>query len=253
MDANFVGKTALVTGAGHGIGQATAIELARHGAFVVVHYNSDETGAHQTLAGIEAAGGSGMLYKADATKAAEVEKLFGEIETKTGRLDILVNNAGGLLQRCKIAEMSEELWDSVMDVNLKSAFLCSRSAIELLKRNGGGRIINLSSLAAFDGGGPGAAAYAATKGAILTFTKALAKELAPFGITVNCVAPGLIATLFHDTFSTPQSRQNIVGNTLLAREGQPADVAAAIVFLASASASYITGETININGGLRLC
>jgi 3-oxoacyl-[acyl-carrier protein] reductase len=253
MNANFSGKTALVTGAGHGIGQATAIELARHGAFVVVHYNSDEAGAHQTLAGIEAADGNGMLYKADATKAAEVQQLFAEIEAKTGRLDILVNNAGGLVQRCKIAEMSEELWDTVVNINLKSAFLCSRAAIELLKGNPGGRIINLSSLAALDGGGPGAAHYAATKGAILTFTKALAKELAPFGITVNCVAPGLIATLFHDTFSTPQGRQAIMGNTLMAREGQPADVTAAIVFLASEGASYITGETININGGLRLC
>lgn len=253
MNINLKGKTALVTGAGAGIGQSIAVELARAGATVAINYRQNEAGARQTLALAEQAGGSGQLYQADVAQASEVQRLFAEIIAQTGRLDILVNNAGGLVQREKISEMSEELWDEVMDINVKSTFLCCKAAVPLLNTHGWGRIINLSSLAAHDGGGPGATAYAASKAAIVAFTKGLAKELAPQGITVNCVAPGLINTAFHDTFSTPQSREKIVSNTPLAREGQPIDVAGPVLFLVSEQAAFITGETVNINGGQRMC
>lgn len=242
------GKTALVTGAGSGIGQAIAVELGRCGAFVIVNYRQNEAGAVATLAVIEQAGGTGRIAQSDVSVAAEVKMLFDRID----QLDILVNNAGGLVKREKIADMSETLWDEVMAINVKSTFLCCQAAMPHMIGRGWGRVINMSSVAAHDGGGFGATAYATSKAAVLTFTKGLAKELAPHGITVNCVAPGLIATAFHDTFSTPEMRQTTVKNTPVGREGQARDVAEAVVFLASDMASFLTGETININGGTRM-
>ena len=252
MNIDLQGKVALVTGAGAGIGQAVAVELARAGAVVAINYRQNEEGARQTLAQVEQAGGSGQLYQADVARASEVQRLFESVIAQYGRLDILVNNAGGLVKREKLGEMSEALWDEVMDINLKSTFLCCRAALPWLDQHGWGRIINMSSLAAHDGGGPGAAAYAASKAAVLTLTRGLAKELAPRGITVNCVAPGLINTAFHDTFSTPQARQGMVNSTPLGREGQPADVAGVVLFLVSGLADFVTGESVNINGGLRM-
>ena len=252
MNSDLNGKVALVTGAGAGIGQSIAVELARAGATVAINYRQNEAGARQTLALVEQAGGSGQLYQADVARAEEVQRMMDELVSHASRLDILVNNAGGLVQRAKIGEMSEELWDEVMGINVKSTFLCCRAAIPLLSGRGWGRIVNLSSLAAYDGGGPGATHYAAAKAAIAAFTKGLAKELAPQGITVNCLAPGLINTAFHDTFSTQQSREKMVSNTPLAREGQPVDVAGSVLFLVSEQAAFITGETININGGQRM-
>ncbi len=252
LTINLEGKTALVTGAAAGIGRSIAVTLATAGACVVVNYRHNEAGARETLNQIEQAGGSGLLFGADVSRGDQVQAMFDAIASKTGQLDVLVNNAGGLVKRAKLPEMSEELWDEVLDINLKSTFLCCRSALTLMSGRGWGRIINLSSLAAHDGGGPGATHYAASKAAILTFTRGLAKEVAGQGITVNCVAPGLINTAFHDIFSTPQSRQGMINNTPLAREGQPLDVAWAVLFLASDLAAFITGETLNINGGMRM-
>jgi len=242
------GKTALVTGAGSGIGQAIAIELGRCGAAVIVNYRHNEAGAQATRDQVQAAGGTARLAQADVTQTAAVEALFKSID----RLDILVNNAGGLIKREKIADMSESLWDDVMAINVKSTFLCCRAAIPHMIGHSWGRIINMSSIAGQDGGGNGATAYATSKAAVLAFSKGLAKELAPHGITVNCVAPGLIATAFHDTFSTPEMRQTTVRNTPVGREGQSLDVAEAVIYLASDMATFITGETININGGTRM-
>ena len=247
------GKTALVTGAGAGIGRACALALANSGALVIVNYRHNEAGARETLSKIEQAGGQGLLYEGDVSQPSSVTRLFDDITLRPGRLDILVNNAGGLVQRSSVASMSEELWDEVMNINVKSTFLCCRAALPLMKKRSWGRIINMSSLAAHDGGGAGAAHYAAAKAAIATFTKGLAKEAAPDGITINCLAPGLINTAFHDTFTAPTARQTMVKNTPLAREGEPADVANAVLFLVSDLASFITGETLNVNGGQRMC
>jgi 3-oxoacyl-[acyl-carrier protein] reductase len=252
VEIQLQGKVALVTGAAAGIGRAVAITLARSGAFVIVNYRHNEVGAHETLQRIEQASGHGQVYAADVSRAEQVAALMSDIAAKHGRLDILVNNAGGLVRRAKVAEMEEALWEEVMAINVKSAFLCCRAAIPLMSGRGWGRIVNLSSLAAHDGGGPGAATYAAAKAAVLTFSKGLAKEVAAQGITVNCVAPGLINTAFHDTFSTPESRRSMVNNTPLGREGEPEDVATTILFLVSDLAAFITGETLNINGGQRM-
>ncbi|MHB8627338.1 MAG: SDR family NAD(P)-dependent oxidoreductase [Aggregatilineales bacterium] len=243
------GKTALVTGAGSGIGQAIAVELGQCGAFVIVNYRQNEAGAQETLAHVKQAGGDGRIVQADVARAADVKAMFGGIE----RLDILVNNAGGLIKREKIADMSEALFDEVMAINVKSTFLCCQAAMPLMIGRGWGRIVNMSSIAAHDGGGFGSAMYAASKAAVGTFSKGLAKELAPHGITVNCVAPGLISTAFHDKLSTPEMRQATVKNTPLAREGNSMEVAESVIFLVSDMASFITGETMNINGGSRMC
>ncbi len=253
MEINLQGKIALVTGAGAGIGRAIALALASAGSTVIINYRKNAEGARETLTRVEEVGGLGITYAADVAQAAEVRVLINEISNRFGRLEILVNNAGGLVKREAIATMSEELWDEVMNINVRSTFLCCQAALPLMSGHNWGRIINLSPLAAHDGGGPGASHYAAAKAAILTFTKGLAKEVAAQGITANCVAPGLINTAFHDTFTTPQARQGMVGNTPLAREGQPPDVANTILFLASDLSAFITGETININGGLRMC
>jgi 3-oxoacyl-[acyl-carrier protein] reductase len=252
MAINLEGKTALVTGAGSGIGRAVAIELAHSGAYVFINYRNNENGAKETLDCIKQDGGSGQIVGADVSQAAQVESMMQAVG-QHGNLDILVNNAGTLVKRAKIAEMDESLFDEVMAVNVKTTFLCCRAAIPLMNGRGWGRIVNMSSQAAHDGGGNGATIYAASKAAIIAFTKGLAKEVATQGITVNCVAPGITSTAFHDTFSTPESRRNMVSNTPLGREGLPLDVANAILFLASDMAAWITGETININGGARMC
>jgi 3-oxoacyl-[acyl-carrier protein] reductase len=252
MELDLQGKNALVTGAGSGIGRAIAVALASHGTFVYVNYRSNEVGAHETLSLLEQGGGKGRVIAADVSQSLEVKQLFGKIAESSGDLNILVNNAGGLVKRAKIAEMSDELWDEVMGINVKSTFLCCRAVLPMLQRAGWGRIVNISSLAAHDGGGLGAAHYAAAKGAITTFTKGLAKEAAPYGITVNAVAPGLINTAFHDVHTADTARARMVENTPLAREGQPDDVADGVLFLVSELARFITGELLNINGGQRM-
>ncbi len=253
MAPNLEGKTALVTGAGSGIGRATAIELARVGAFVFINYRTNESGAHDTLDCVRQVGGDGQIIAADVSVTAQVQQMMATIAAQKQHLAILFNNAGGLVKRSKIAEMDDALWEEVMATNVKSTFLCCRAALPLMVGQGWGRIVNMSSQAGHDGGGNGATHYAAAKGAIIAFTKGLAKEVAGEGITVNCVAPGITSTAFHDRFSTPEARQNMVKNTPLGREGLPVDVANAVVFLASDMAAWITGETININGGARMC
>ena len=159
-----------------------------------------------------------------------------------GGLDILVNNAGFLVQRCPMAEMSDELFRTIMDVNMTSTFSMCRAALRHMRSKGSGSIVNMSSAAAFAGGGNGAAIYAASKAAIVGFTRALSKEVGPKGIRVNAVAPGQIATQFHDRFSTPEGRANTIKTIPLGREGQADEVAQAVVFLASPAASFVNGE-----------
>lgn len=248
MNIDLKGKTALVTGGGRDIGRAISIALAKSGANVVVNYNESAEQANAVVAEITKAGGRAQAVRADVTKQGDVDRLVAETTAFGGAIDVLVNNAGGLIARKKITEMDEAFWDRVIGLNLKSVFLVTRAA--LASFNDGGAIVNLSSLAAHDGGGPGSVAYAASKGAVLTMTRGLSKELAPRRIRVNAVSPGLIDTTFHDVHSKPEGRAATVARTQVGREGKPEDVANAVVFLASDGAAYITGESIEINGGL---
>ncbi|GHO90374.1 oxidoreductase [Reticulibacter mediterranei] len=249
MDFALQGQRVLVTGGASGIGRAIAEAFGRCGAHVVFTYFSSEEAAAQTVTTIEASGGKALALYADLTQEAEVAHVISRAVEQFGGIDVLVANTGGLLQRSKVADCSLELWNQALAVNLTSVFLCCRAVLPHMERAGRGCIITMSSLAAHDGGGAGSAHYAASKGAVLTFTRSLAKEVGPLGIRVNGIAPGLIATRFHDTFSTPEGRQATVNRTPLHREGLPEDVAGIALFLASPHASFIAGETIEVNGG----
>jgi len=248
MEVNLQGKTAIVTGGSVGIGRAIALALARCGAKVAITSFNDEAEAKQTIRSMEP---NGAHFHLDATNSAQVNQVFGQIANEFGgHIDILVNNAGHLVGRVALSEMDDKHWHQVINVNLTSAFYCSRAVIPFMNR-GGGRIVNMSSLAAHDGGGPGAVAYAAAKAGILGFTRGLAKELAPKGITVNALAPGFIqGTPFHDTFTKPDVQQNIVSRIPLGRGGTPDDVAGAVLYFVSDLASFVTGEVAEINGGV---
>jgi 3-oxoacyl-[acyl-carrier protein] reductase len=249
MHIDLAGRTAIVTGGARDIGRAVALQLARCGANVVVNYFGSEERARAIVSEVAAAGGRAVAVRADVTRRDEVMRLVDETRRAFGdQIHILVNNAGGLVARRKLPEMDEAFWTQVLAINLTSVFLVTQAVAPHLAE--GGAVVNLSSLAAHDGGGPGAMAYSAAKGGVLTLTRGLAKELAPRRIRVNCVSPGLIGTTFHDTFTAPEARKATAARTLSGREGTPDDVAQAIVFLASDAASYITGESIEINGGL---
>ncbi len=241
----FEGKVAIVTGGGRDIGKSVSKALAAGGARVIVNYHASADEAEATVAEITASGGDAIAHRADVTNAGEVA---GLIAAANGGIDILVNLAGGMIARKTLAEMDEAFFDEVMDLNLKSAFLVTKAALPHLAT--GAAIINVSSLAGRDGGGPGAGVYAASKGALMTLTRAWAKELGPKGIRVNAVCPGLIGTSFHDIFSKPEGRAAVAGNTPLRREGHPDEVAAAITFLAAGDASFLTGVCLDVNGGL---
>jgi 3-oxoacyl-[acyl-carrier protein] reductase len=249
MHVNLEGKTALVTGGARDIGRAVALTLAECGASVAVNYKTSADRAKSLVDEVRSRGGKAEAVRADVTRSADVERLVEATRAAFGgRIDILVNNAGGLVARKKVEEMDEAFWDEVMALNLKSVFLVTKAVLPHMPD--GGAVVNLSSLAARDGGGGGAIAYSTAKGGVLTFTRGLSKELAPRKIRVNCVSPGLIATTFHDTFTKPEIRQAVAARTSLGREGRPDDVADAVLFLASDAAAYITGESIEINGGL---
>ncbi len=243
------GKTALVTGGARDIGRATSVRLAQLGAKVVVNYRSNREQAEETLRLIEAVGGKGVLAQGDIAVAADVARVVELAgQAGNGHIDILVNLAGGLVARKTIADMDEAFWDQVIALNLKSVFLVTKAALPLMPD--GATIVNVSSQAARDGGGPGASAYATAKAGVSNFTRAMAKELGARRIRVNCVSPGMIATQFHDTFTKPEVRQRVAGMTPLGREGKAEEVAEAIAFLASGRSSFVNGESIEINGGI---
>jgi len=244
---------ALVTGGGAGLGRACALTLGARGARVAVHYLKSRAGAEEVVAALEAAGTEAHAFQGDLTKSADVSALVDAVTGRFGAIDILVNNAGDLVQRTPLLEMSDALFQSVMDVNVTSAFLMCRAVGPGMVARQRGVIVNMSSLAAWNGGGPGAGAYAAAKGAVLSLTKALAKELAPHGIRVNCVAPGLIGdTAFHGRFTAPAAFDAAARSVLLGRAGTPEDVATVVAFLASTDSAFVTGETIEINGGMNM-
>jgi 3-oxoacyl-[acyl-carrier protein] reductase len=244
------GKVALVTGAGSGIGRATAVALAEAGAAVAVNYHRNETGAEDVKQEVVSAGGRAITVHADVTVYADVRRMVDESVAAFGPIDILVNNAGSLVERLRLLELTEERWDEVIDLNLKSAFLCAQAVAASMIQRRSGVIINVASIAGRNGGGPGAIHYATAKGGMITMTKGMAKELAPHGIRVNAVSPGVIATPFHEQFSTPEAIRNFVNNIPLGRVGAPEEIAKTILFLASEASSYLIGETVEVNGGM---
>ena len=246
---DLAGKVALVSGGGRDIGRQVSLALAKAGANVCVNYFDSETESDETRRQIEALGaGQVVTAQGDMTKAADVTRVVNACTAAFGpKIDILVNVVGGLVARKTLEEMDEAFWDFVIDVNLKSVFLLSKAVVPHMPE--GSAIVNFASQAARDGGGPGALAYATGKGGVLTLTRGLAKELGPKGIRVNAVSPGMIATAFHDTFTKPEVRERVAGGTPLRREGQAREVADLVTYLASPESSFITGASMEINGG----
>ena len=241
------GKVAIVTGGGRDIGRACVMALAASGAAVAVNYHSSSEGAESAVGEIEAAGGRALARQGDMTVEGDVAALVDDaVSAFGGRIDILVHVTGGLVARKTVAEMDMEHWHRVMDLNATSYLMAVRAVLPHMTQ--GGSIVGLASQAGRDGGGPGAIAYGASKGAVMTMTRGLAKELGP-DIRVNAVCPGMIDTGFHDTFSKPEVRRHVASITPLKREGTSQDVAHLVAYLASDGAAFVTGANIDINGG----
>lgn len=236
-------KVALVTGASRGIGREIAQTLAAYGASVIVNYNGSKDRADEVVEMISAAGGKAIAVKADVAKAEEIARLFEEAQAAFGRIDILVNNAG-ITRDNLILKMSEEEYDTVLDTNLKGAFLCMKHAAKIMLRQKNGRIINISSISGI-AGNAGQANYCAAKAGLIGLTKSLAKELGSRGITVNAVAPGFIETEMTEKLSE-QVKEGMLAQIPLKRAGSVKDIAEAVAFLASERAAYITGQTLSL-------
>jgi 3-oxoacyl-[acyl-carrier protein] reductase len=244
------GKTALVTGASTGIGAAVAIAFAARGMRVAVHYNSSADAANQVVETILAAGGDAFALKADVRDAAEIRECVKQVASRFGRIDVLVNNAGSLVKRVPIAEFDDALFDEVMHINARSVLAFAREVVPLMRTHGGGNIINVTSVAARTGGGPGAYLYAGSKGFVSTATHGLARELVGDKIRVNAVAPGVIQTPFQDRFSTPAMLESFRAGIPMGRIGTADECVGAFLYLASEQLSgYVTGQVIEVNGG----
>jgi len=251
MHVDLSGQVGLITGASIGMGRSMALAIARCGADVAFCYRTRTEQAQQVRAQIEQMGRRCLAVQADVADAQQVRRLFEQYASAFGRrMDFLINNAGDLIQRTTIEQCNDELWHRVLDVNLSSTFYCCREAIPLMKAQGRGRIINVSSIAARNGGGGGSVPYAAAKGGVTTFTKGLARELAPFGILVNAIHPGLMLTRFHLENTPPERIERVRQQTPLGRVGQADDVVGTVLLLLSDAAGFICGECIEINGGL---
>ena len=242
-------KVAIVTGGARDIGRAVSVKLAAEGAKVVVNYFNSQKQADETMGQIKAVGGEAIAVGGDMTKQEDVDRLVAEAKAAYGdSVDILVNVAGGLVARKTLEEMDAEFFDYLMKLNVTSTFMVTKAVAPLM--GDGGSIINFASQAGRDGGGPGASAYATAKGAVITFTRAMAKELGPSNIRVNSVCPGMISTVFHDTFTKDAVRANVANATALRREGGANEVADTVAYLASDESSFLTGVNLDVNGGL---
>lgn len=249
--AQLEGKTVLVTGASRGIGAATAITLARAGASrVVLHYGTYREGAEQALSLVEGAGAQADLLSADLSTPQGIQSLIEDVHKTVPEVDILINNAGSLVKRARLDEYTPELFDQVMNLNMKSVYFLTQAVAPAMVRKGSGIIVNVSSIAARNGGGLGATIYAAAKAAVSAITKGLAKELAPKGIRVNAVSPGTVDNHFHETFSTQKMLEAMKSSTPAGTLGTNEEVADTILFLCTEPSRYIHGQTIEINGGM---
>ena len=242
----LAGKTAIITGGGRDIGAAVAAKLASEGANVAINYFASSKGADETVAKIEAAGGKAIAVQGDLNKQGDVDGLVAKTVEAFGGVDILVNNAGGLIARKTIAEMKLSHWEAVMTLNLTSTFMMTKACLAHMKS---GAIVNLASQAGRDGGGPGAVAYATSKGAVMTMTRGLAKELGP-EIRVNALCPGMIDTDFHNIHTPDAGRRGFEANAPLKRQGHVDDAANLVLFLACDDSAFLTGTNIDINGGM---
>ena len=245
------GKTALITGASTGIGAAVAIAFAARGMRVAVHYNSSADAANAVVATIRAAGGDAFALQADVRDTQAIRAAVQTAAAQLGHIDVLVNNAGSLVKRAPIAEFDDALFDEVMHINARSVLAFCREVVPLMRAHGqGGSIINVSSVAARNGGGPGAYLYAGAKGFVSTATHGLATELARDNIRVNAVSPDVIQTPFQDRFSTPAILKSFRAGIPMGRIGRPDECIGAFLFLASAEMSgYVTGQILEVNGG----
>ena len=245
------GKVVLITGSSTGIGAAAAVAFGNLGARVAVHYNSSQDAADEVFQAVKATGAQAVLLQGDVVDSIQCKKLVAEAVKAFGRIDILINNAGALVQRVPIEDITDELFDKVVYLNVRSAMMCTSAAVAAMRHHGeGGSIINVTSVAARNGGGAGASLYAGSKGFISTMTRGLAKELVKDKIRVNAVAPGVISTPFHDRFSTPQMLEGFKTTIPMNRLGTAQECAGAFVYLASDKmSSYVTGQIIEVNGG----
>lgn len=240
------GQTAIITGGGRDIGLAVALKLASEGASVAINYFSSSAGADDAVAQITANGGRAFAMQGDLTKQEDVDALVAKTVSDFGGINILVNNAGGLIARKTIAEMPLDHWNAVMDLNLTSTFQMTKACLAHMKT---GAIVNLASQAGRDGGGPGAVAYATSKGAVMTMTRGLAKELGP-DIRVNALCPGMIDTDFHNVHTPDAGRRGFEAAAPMKRQGHTDDAANLVLFLACADSAFITGTNIDLNGGM---
>ena len=250
MFDEFKGKSVLITGASTGIGAAVARAFGGYGAKVGVHYNSSSEGAEAVAADIREAGGEAVLIQADVTDLAAAGKMVEDFATECGGIDILINNAGAMLERKPFVDATEEYFRAVMDLNFTSVYAICRAAIPVMRKKNRGNIINVTSIAARNGGAMGSGIYAASKGAVSTLTRNLAKEEAPYNIRVNAVAPGVITTPFHEKVSTAEQLAAAQATVPMNRLGTAEECVGAFLFLASEELSaYVDGQIIEVNGG----
>lgn len=250
MTGGLKDKAIVIIGASSGIGAAVASHFGTLGARLIVHYNGNAEGAEQVAADIRAAGGSADLIRGDVSDKTECARVIDEAHARLGRIDVLINNAGAMFGRTAIADATDEQYDDVVDLNIGSVFFASRRAAKILMAQRSGSIINTTSVAARNGGGGGAGLYGSAKGFVSTMTRVLAKELAPYGVRANAVAPGVIMTPFHERYSTAEQLETARQSIPLGRIGRPEECVGAYQFLADeAMSGYVTGQVIEVNGG----
>ncbi|MCP5109706.1 MAG: SDR family oxidoreductase [bacterium] len=251
MSNEFIGKTALVTGASRGIGAATAVALAQRGVGrVLLHYNSFRPGVEEVAAAVGEAGAESETFQADLGQVSGIETLLEALGNRAATIDILINNAGSLLKRAPLSDCDSDLYDRVMNLNVKSVWMITQRVAPGMIERGDGVIVNLSSIAARNGGGPGATVYAAAKAAVAAMTKGVAKELAPKGIRVNALSPGVVDNYFHEQFSTREMLDKMVAMTPQGRLSTNEEMADGILFLCSDASRNVIGQTIEFNGGM---
>ena len=247
---DLAGKVVFISGASTGIGAAAARAFAARGSHVVVHYNSSEKEAEAVAAEVRAAGSKAITIGADVRDTSAINAAVAKAVAQMGRIDVLINNAGALVKRAPLETVTDELFDDIININARSVVAFTRAVIPVMRAQGGGNIINVTSVAARHGGGPGALIYAASKGFVSTLTRGMAKELLADKIRVNAVAPGVIMTPFQERFTTPEQLEGFRKTIPMGRIGEPDECSGAFLYLASEQMSgYVTGQRIDVNGG----